>query len=384
MIVVDAGDFFGNRVPADQKTRSKVVVDYMRTVNYDVVTIGEAELNYGLNFLLEQIKQGKLNVVCANLYRSTDSMLVFKPYDIKKTGGVRIGFIGVIDHDRRKVGVFQELEKLYVTSYVEAIRRYLDEVKSKSDIVVALAHIGLANAKDLAKEIPELDVIIVGHGGDRTAIPQKEGNTIIMKAGSKSSSIATLVLGLDKDNSIVGFDGKNYTLHIVGRVNPVVERLVKSCEERLEQREKLLAKRTPKLPTIPRVAGVLKDEAYLGWQTCKLCHPSIYERWANTPHAKAFAVLAEDDKWSDALCLSCHTTGYEIESQRDSTDIRPEMWNVQCEACHGVGTKHRRDGGMRAIAESVCLRCHTPEWSPHWNYKEALKKIDHGKNEVSN
>ncbi len=384
MILVDAGDFFGNRVPADEKTKSKVVVDYMRTVKYDVVTIGEAELNYGLAFFLEQVKQGKLNVVCANLYRSADSTLVFKPYDIKKVGGVRVGFIGVLDHDPRRVGVFQELEKLYVTNYAEAIRKYLGEVKSKSDIVVALAHIGLSNAKDLAKEIPELDVIIVGHGGDQTAIPQKEGNTIIMKAASKSSSIATLVLGLDENNSIVGFDGKNYSLHIVGRTNPEVERFVKTCEERQEQREKLMARRTPKLPTIPRVAGVFKDEAYLGWQTCKVCHPAIYERWANTPHAKAFATLAEGDKWHDPSCLICHTTGYELESKKDSTDVRPELWNVQCEACHGVGTKHSRDGRMKIVTESVCLRCHTPEWSPHWNFKEALKKIDHGKNEVSN
>lgn len=382
-MVVDVGDFFGNRVPADEKTKSKVVVDYMRTVKYDVVTIGEADLNYGLNFLLEQVKQGRLNVVCANLYRSVDSTLVFKPYDIKKVAGVRIGFIGVMDHDPRRVGVFQEIEKLYVRNYVEAIRKYLDEVRSKSDIVIALAHIGLANARDLAKEVPELDVIIVGHGADQTAIPQKEGNTIIMKAGSKSSSIATLVLGLDESNSIVGFDGRNYSLHIVGRVNADVERFVKTCEQRQEQREKMLARRTAKLPSIPRVTGVLKEEAYLGWQTCKACHLAIYERWANTPHAKAFATLAEGDKWSDASCLVCHTTGYEIESKRDSTDIRPEMWNVQCEACHGVGTKHRRDGRMRIVPESVCLKCHTPEWSPHWNYKEALKKIDHGKNEVS-
>jgi hypothetical protein len=34
---------------------------------------------------------------------------------------------------------------------------------------------------------------------------------------------------------------------------------------------------------------------------------------------------------------------------------------------------------MKPVPESVCLRCHTPKWSPHWNYAEAVKKIDHGK-----
>jgi hypothetical protein len=36
---------------------------------------------------------------------------------------------------------------------------------------------------------------------------------------------------------------------------------------------------------------------------------------------------------------------------------------------------------MRTVPESVCLRCHTPEWTPNWNYEEALKRIDHGRNE---
>jgi len=55
------------------------------------------------------------------------------------------------------------------------------------------------------------------------------------------------------------------------------------------------------------------------------------------------------------------------------------MWNVQCEACHGMGTKHARDGTMKPVTESVCLECHTPEWTPNWNYAEALEKISHGK-----
>jgi hypothetical protein len=37
---------------------------------------------------------------------------------------------------------------------------------------------------------------------------------------------------------------------------------------------------------------------------------------------------------------------------------------------------------MRVVSEMVCLRCHTPEWSPDWDYEAALTLIDHGKDEV--
>ena len=381
---MDVGDFFGNRSPRQEKTRTKVVVDYMRTAGYEVVTVGEREMNYGLDFLVEEVKQGKFEAVSANLYDKLDSTLIFEPYTIKKVGDIKIGFLGFMDDDPRRVGVFEQLENAYVSSYIQAAEEYLPLVKEESDIVVALAHIGLGNARKLAERIPGFDVVLVGHGSDRTAMPEKVGETIIAKAGSKSSSIGTLLLAFGDDRRIVGFDGAAQTLKKFGRKHLDVQRIVKSCEDREKARDRLLSARKYKLPVIPRRPEVLAAEGYLGWETCKACHGRIYERWSEDPHARAFATLAEDDKWNDASCLPCHTTGYEIAALKDSSDVKPEMWNVQCEACHGMGTHHKRDGSMRPVPESVCLRCHTPEWTPDWNFEEAVEKISHGSDEVLN
>jgi len=187
MLVVDVGDFFGNRTPTQEKTHSKVVVDYMRYAGYDVVTIGEREMNYGLDFLIEETKQGKFKAVSANLRSKTDSALIFEPYVIEKVGGIKIGLLGLLDDDPRIVGVFEQLEKTYVSNYFEAARQYLPELRKKADLVVGLAHVGLAKARKLAETVPDFDVILVGHGGDRTALAEKVGETIIVKSGSKSS-----------------------------------------------------------------------------------------------------------------------------------------------------------------------------------------------------
>ena len=356
----------------------------MRTAGYEVVTVGEREMNYGLDFLVEEVKQGKFEAVSANLYDKLDSTLIFEPYTIKKVGDIKIGFLGFMDDDPRRVGVFEQLENAYVSSYIQAAEEYLPLVKEESDIVVALAHIGLGNARKLAERIPGFDVVLVGHGSDRTAMPEKVGETIVAKAGSKSSSIGTLLLAFGDDRRIVGFDGAAQTLKKFGRKHLDVQRIVKSCEDREKARDRLLSARKYKLPVIPRRPEVLAAEGYLGWETCKACHGRIYERWSEDPHARAFATLAEDDKWNDASCLPCHTTGYEIAALKDSSDVKPEMWNVQCEACHGMGTHHKRDGSMRPVPESVCLRCHTPEWTPDWNFEEAVEKISHGSDEVLN
>ena len=379
MIVVDVGDYYGNRMPTPEKKRTLTVIDAMRMVGTSVAAVGERELNYGLVFLEESVKRGNFDVICANLRSKTDSSLVFAPYAIKKVDGVRIGFLALMDDDPRKVGVFEQLENVYVSSYMEAAQQYLPEVRAKSDIVVALAHIGLGASRTLAEKLPGFDVIIAGHGTDRTPLPEKIGETVVVKAESKSSSVGTLLLGVDAANKISGFDGLTLTLNKSGRVNPDVERIVKTCEEQEKMRDKLLARRKMELPNIPRRPEVVAAEGYLGWETCRLCHEAIYDRWSVDPHSQAFATLAKDDKWNDPACLPCHTTGYEFAAKQDSIDVRPEMWNVQCEACHGMGTQHQR-GLASPVPESVCLGCHTPEWSPHWNYQEALKKIDHGRN----
>ena len=111
-----------------------------------------------------------------------------------------------------------------------------------------------------------------------------------------------------------------------------------------------------------------QDHAYVGAAKCKMCHKLQYTSWEGLAHAKAFDQLKGDEQ-SNAECLKCHATG-----------ASAEMPGVQCEACHGYGTQHARDGSMRPVPESVCLKCHTPEWTPDWNYAEAVKMIDHGKN----
>jgi hypothetical protein len=378
-LVVDLGDFFGNRVPTSQKSNSNVLVDYMRIAGYDVATIGEKEMNYGIGFLMEALHDGKFDVVSANFYNGVDSTLLFEPYVIKKVGDIRVGLLGLMDDDPRRVGVFEQLDNAYATSYVEAARRYLPELQGKCDITVALAHVGLGNARKLAEDVPGFDVVLVGHGGDRTPMAEKIGETILMKAGSKSSSVGTLLLSLNANKRIVAFNGETLTLTKSGRKNPDVDKMVKTCEDREKERDRVLTSRRYRMPAIPQRPEVLAAEGYLGWQTCKICHSEIYDRWSEDPHAHAFSTLAEGDHWNDPKCLPCHVTGYEVAAKQDSTDVKPELWNVQCEACHGMGTKHRRDGTMKPVPESVCLRCHTPEWSPQWNYKEALKKIDHGK-----
>ncbi len=139
---------------------------------------------------------------------------------------------------------------------------------------------------------------------------------------------------------------------------------------------------------------------FIGAKGCNHCHAKakngrIYEQWQETPHAKAFDSLGEADRENEA-CLGCHTTGYGRPIAAGTT--ADQLHGVQCEACHGPGSKYKAMKLMKnremAIAEGMvipsvetCLVCHTTRlpqscWAgktsaPHFDFDSAYQKIEH-------
>lgn len=135
------------------------------------------------------------------------------------------------------------------------------------------------------------------------------------------------------------------------------------------------------------VAALLKDEEgkvlsngpFLGDSNCATCHLPFMEGWKNSRHAGAFNTLEKTGKSKDPECVGCHTTGYGEEGGFYSAAATPGLANVQCEACHGPGKGHASDFTlpMTSIVESVCLKCHTEDNSPDFDFKRYSEKIKH-------
>jgi hypothetical protein len=96
----------------------------------------------------------------------------------------------------------------------------------------------------------------------------------------------------------------------------------------------------------------------VGPETCRACHPTAYDAWLASPHARAREALPERSR-NEPRCLSCHAPGAE--------DGLP---GVSCEACHGGGRVYAAPYVMRdpELARAVglldagprtCASCHT-------------------------
>lgn len=154
----------------------------------------------------------------------------------------------------------------------------------------------------------------------------------------------------------------------------------------------------------------LEDPEFRGVDGCKTCHrkPEDGEQfrlWEESPHAKAYDVLASDEAKAIAAecgidnpqesgeCLKCHVTAFGVDESRLGSKYAMTD-GVGCESCHGAGGDYYKKSTMEGIAageidpasvglviptEETCVTCHNEE-SPSYkafNFAEAKEKIAH-------
>jgi hypothetical protein len=129
---------------------------------------------------------------------------------------------------------------------------------------------------------------------------------------------------------------------------------------------------------------------YVGAKACTKCHLPEDKTWKKMKHATAWDNLpekyrdpAEKDEKGRA-CISCHVTGYGKEGGFVDPKTSEDLLGVQCEACHGPGSKHK-EAGQKVLDEKRekfnegepkfivtktdnCSDCHNPHVT-HEKYK---------------
>lgn len=120
--------------------------------------------------------------------------------------------------------------------------------------------------------------------------------------------------------------------------------------------------------------------SYVGVEACSKCHESERKFWNQTAHTGAYATLASQHKEFNLDCVSCHVTGYGKPGGSTVTHVE-HLTAVQCEVCHGPGSKHVAEPKDKALIKlpepSLCAnQCHhPPHVHPGWSADVAWTKI---------
>jgi 2',3'-cyclic-nucleotide 2'-phosphodiesterase (5'-nucleotidase family) len=367
---VDCGDFFGLGGEQDS-LKSTFMVHAMDELGYDVVTLGEREFNFGQQFLLAQFKTSKMDVVCANLVYTDSKKPFVKPYVIRKVGTLKVAFFGLMGKDM-KIRPFKGDPGLTILDPTETAKALLPELRKKADVVVLLSHLGMSESQKLTVDAP-VDVMVFGHQPGLFRTLAKTQDVITVRGGERGQYIPEVHLVVE-DKKITSFDGDVVQLDDKVPADEAMNTEVDKYQDALNQRFAKANEATAQTATA-RTAQQIAGEKYLGENNCRRCHEAEYQKWSTQAHAHAFQTLVTNQRDSTPECLPCHVVGMGSSGGFISKQSTPDLVNVQCESCHGMGTRH----GMtdNTVGPEVCQTCHTQQQSPNFQYDEMVQKIVH-------
>ena len=154
----------------------------MSSLNYDAMTVGNHEYNFGLKVLEKARKEAQFPWLSANTYDTATKQPHYKPYIVKEVAGVKIGVLGLTtpgipnwDNPPNYAGLEFHEPLIEARKWVPVLRD-----QEKVDVVVIAMHMGLEEdlrtgevnpgqvphenqAITIAKEVPGVDVIFMGH-----------------------------------------------------------------------------------------------------------------------------------------------------------------------------------------------------------------------------
>jgi 5'-nucleotidase / UDP-sugar diphosphatase len=200
-LLLAAGDMIQGNAWANL-FRGKSSLDVMNAMKFDAMVVGNHEFDFGPKVLKERMAQARFPLLGANVKGFSG----LKPYVIKNLQGVKVAIIGVVTPDTPFATHPRNVAGLAFSTPASAVKKYLQELKGRADIIVVLSHCGFQADKELAARVPGIDVIVGGHSHTKILQPEVVGQTIIVQAWEHAKALGILNLKI-KDGKVVGFDG---------------------------------------------------------------------------------------------------------------------------------------------------------------------------------
>ncbi|MET7752170.1 5'-nucleotidase C-terminal domain-containing protein [Micromonospora sp. NPDC005367] len=217
-LVLDAGDtiqgtplatFYAKQEPITSTGEKHPMARAMNIIDYDAVTLGNHEFNYGLPLLDLWIRQLGFPALAANAVNAKTGKPAFTPYVIKKVSlglaapALRVGILGLTNPgvaiwDRGNVE-----GKLRFDDMIATAAKYVPIMRQRgADIVLISAHGGDSGTSSygpelpnenpvalIAEQVPGIDAILFGHAHnevvERFVTNKQTGQQVLLSEPSK-------------------------------------------------------------------------------------------------------------------------------------------------------------------------------------------------------
>ena len=336
-LLVDAGNIFDGKAEIDAK-RCEVNLKAMSTMEYDAVALSDSDLAYDEAYLSRQNAAATFPFLAPNVARDDFT----QPFIITQAGQHAIALV---------VG----------EAYEESV--------SQADVIVALGD---------PEDSEHIDIVICP---DEIEATVSEDGTLYIGCQSEGKTLGVLALWMDTSGKLARHHATELALTgDVGESEPIRQLLTDFYQSAAAEN----STRGAALFT-EQLLEQQQENGYASATACQRCHEQEYLQWSATRHAFAYQTLLKKERYFDAGCISCHTTGFGYATGFQIGEQDSTLEGVQCETCHGPGKQHvgnPKKSNIRSGADtSLCLQCHDTKHSPGFVEVVALhtKDVDHSR-----
>lgn len=182
VLLVDGGDTFSDDLLGNL-TRGEAVIRLMNCLGYQLMALGNHDYDFGSERTRELDQIANFPMRAANVVDvKTGQPFLGDPTIVFQAAGIRVGFLTLTYHNTGFTGNPKNYEGLEFKDGIEAVRRYLPDLRERSDVVVVLSHLGSA---------PEMDIIIGAHSHDRIS-NERIGDVTLVQAVSDNSVLGEI------------------------------------------------------------------------------------------------------------------------------------------------------------------------------------------------
>jgi 2',3'-cyclic-nucleotide 2'-phosphodiesterase (5'-nucleotidase family) len=214
-VVAGAGDQVGPHA-LSPVSQWRAPVDVLNLIGPDADVIGNHEFDYGYDEVSNFTAASEFPWLATNLVNAStgEAFDGTRNYTLVTQGNVTVGIIGLVDYGATygKTNINFSAEGARLENYTEAgpeTARFLKEQKG-ADVVVALAHTGVPDAKTLAREDTGDYIDVIAVGDDEIYYPPNvTAGSIITEGEARAAYLGELNLTVDTEaNDVTSWDGR--------------------------------------------------------------------------------------------------------------------------------------------------------------------------------
>ncbi len=204
-ILLDAGGFCDPRQGKDTAFDTDYFFEGMRMIGYEAAGIGDDDIRFGRDRLLDRVDQAGFRLLTSNIYDKRAGEMLGAEYTIVRAGARRTltGVKGGL-----KIGVFsvtlpsliQEIDPEIPTYYdvldprIAALAAVSALREKGCDLIVALSYQGWAGSLTLAESVDGIDIVINGKREHHKPVGEMAGKTMVVDTGIRRISLTEVLV----------------------------------------------------------------------------------------------------------------------------------------------------------------------------------------------